>query len=57
MSRVTQDEKEPVQQPNKRPYHSPRLRVYGPLRDLTTGGGGSAQEPGGMGMGSPFEHP
>jgi len=27
-----------------RDYHSPRLVIYGPMRDLTAGGTGNAQE-------------
>ena len=30
---------------SKKPYRKPKLTAYGRLKDLTTGGTGSAQEP------------
>jgi hypothetical protein len=31
--------------PDRKPYNQPALTNYGQLKDLTTGGSGSAQEP------------
>lgn len=40
----------------RRPYQSPRLLVYGTLRELTTAGVGSIQEKGG-GVGQTTKRP
>lgn len=38
MIHITEDQKAAVQQSNMRPYHAPRLFVYGAVRELTMGG-------------------
>jgi len=35
---------EQAKTPSKKPYRAPSLRRYGPLKDLTTGGTGNANE-------------
>jgi hypothetical protein len=49
MTRVIDDQKGPRRQPNMRPYHPPRLLVYGDVRELTLGGNGPSPEATGSG--------
>ena len=44
MTHQTDDQKNPVPQSTGRPYHSPRLLVYGAIRELTTAGTAGTQE-------------
>ena len=46
MTYETTDQKPEARQPNVRPYHTPRLFVYGAMRELTAGGTGIAAEQG-----------
>lgn len=43
--RKTEEQQPTAGRPRRRPYRSPRLSVYGLLKDLTTGGTGAVQEP------------
>lgn len=52
MVHITEDQKKVMQQSNLRPYHRPRLFVYGAVRNLTAGGSGNANE-GEMGNAKP----
>ncbi len=38
------DQKTPTLEANARPYNSPRLLVYGAVRELTAGGSGQSDE-------------
>jgi hypothetical protein len=45
MKHLTEDQEQQVQSSSRRPYHSPRLSVYGAVRELTNGGTGNQTEP------------
>lgn len=55
MTHITEDQKTAVQQPNWRPYHTPRLFVYGAVRQLTAAG--SVDSPEGSGKGNTNKRP
>ncbi len=44
MAHVTEGPKTSLQQSHLRPYHTPRLKVYGSMRALTASGSGRAKE-------------
>ena len=44
MTQKTEEQRELQQNMPPRPYHSPRLLMYGRLQELTAGGSGSTQE-------------
>lgn len=44
MTHVTEDQKTVVQQPGRRSYRTPRLFVYGAVRQLTASGTASGKE-------------
>lgn len=56
MIHITEDQKAAVQQSNMRPYHTPRLRVYGAVRELTMSGSGNTKE-NNQGGGQPKRYP
>ena len=45
MKHLTEDQERQVQASSTRPYHSPRLSVYGAVRDLANGGATGQAEP------------
>jgi hypothetical protein len=58
MKHLTEDQEKQVQASRKRPYHSPRLSVYGAVRQLTNGGTGADTEPNpGKGNQPPHKRP
>lgn len=44
MNQMTEDRKQPERQSYSRTYQTPRLSVYGTVRELTNGGSGNALE-------------
>jgi hypothetical protein len=44
MTHIIEEPKAPVQQPNVGPYHTPRLLVYGAMRELTASGSRGERE-------------
>jgi hypothetical protein len=55
MTQVTDDQRDPQQSTTPRPYHAPRLVVYGNLLELTAGGTGSVTETQAMNKSSNFK--
>lgn len=45
MNQMTEDPKQPERQSYSRTYQTPRLSIYGAVRELTSGGAGTQQEP------------
>lgn len=46
MKNLTEDKKQPMQPLNPRTYHTPRLSMYGAVRELTSAGGSATGETG-----------